>query len=75
MKEVIYTLIFTAILMGSVYAYVVYATRTGIEDDDNKNFIPDSWEKRFKWVFTGKSLIMFLLDLGIGFLTYELFFK
>ncbi|MDC1081376.1 hypothetical protein OAQ15_04660 [Flavobacteriaceae bacterium] len=37
------------------------------KEDKNKNFIPDSWEKRFKWVFTGKSLIMFLLGLGIGF--------
>tara|TARA_Y100000389_G_scaffold185495_1_gene204947 strand:- start:297 stop:521 length:225 start_codon:yes stop_codon:yes gene_type:complete len=74
MKEILYTLIFTAILMGSVYAYAVYATRTGLEEDENKNFIPDSWEKKFKWAFTGKAIIMFALGFGIGFLTNELFF-
>ena len=74
MNEILYTLIFTSVLMGGVYAYAVYATRSGIEEDENNNFIPDSWEKTFKWVFTGKVLIMFGLGFAIGFLVSKLFF-
>jgi len=45
MTEILYTLIFTSVLMGGVYAYAVYATRSGIEEDENNNFIPDSWKR------------------------------
>jgi len=68
MKEILYTLIFTAALLASVYMYAVYATSKGLTEDENKNYIPDSWEKNFKWLFTGKTVIMFLLGIAIGYL-------
>ena len=68
MKEILYTLIFTAALLASVYMYTVYATSKGLTEDENKNYIPDSWEKNFKWLFTGKTVIMFLLGIAIGYL-------
>ena len=48
MKEILYTLIFTAVLLAGVYMYAVYATSKGITEDENQNYIPDSWEKNFK---------------------------
>ena len=48
--------------------YAVYATSKGLTEDENKNYIPDSWEKNFKWLFTGKTVIMFLLGIAIGYL-------
>jgi len=68
MKEILYTLIFTAILLAGVYAYAVYATSKGLTEDENQNYIPDSWEKNFKWLFSGKVVIMFVLGLAIGYL-------
>ena len=62
------SLIFTAILLAGVYAYAVYATSKGLTEDENQNYIPDSWEKNFKWLFSGKVIIMFLLGLAIGYL-------
>tara|TARA_B100001996_G_scaffold264385_1_gene206261 strand:- start:1896 stop:2120 length:225 start_codon:yes stop_codon:yes gene_type:complete len=68
MKEILYTLIFTAILLGAVYAYAIYATKQGLTEDENQNYIPDSWEKNFKWLFSGRVIIMFVLGLAIGYL-------
>jgi predicted negative regulator of RcsB-dependent stress response len=48
--------------------YAVYATSKGITEDENQNYIPDSWEKNFKWLFSGKVIIMFVLGLAIGYL-------
>ena len=42
MKEILYTLIFTAVLLAGVYMYAVYATSKGITEDENQNYIPDS---------------------------------
>ena len=68
MKEILYTLIFTAVLLAGVYMYAVYTTSKGITEDENQNYIPDSWEKNFKWLFSGKVIIMFVLGLAIGYL-------
>jgi cell division protein FtsW (lipid II flippase) len=68
MKEILYTLIFTAVLLAGVYMYAVYATSKGITEDENQNYNPDSWEKNFKWLFSGKVIIMFVLGLAIGYL-------
>ncbi len=68
MKEILYTLIFTAVLLGAVYAYAIYATKQGLTEDENQNYIPDSWEKNFKWLFSGRVIIMFVLGLAIGYL-------
>ena len=66
--ELLIVLIFVACLLGGVYWYAGYATRTGFAKDENQNFIPDSWEKNFKWLFTGKTVIMLVLGLVIGYL-------
>ena len=57
MKEILYILIAFAIFMSLVYAYAIYATKNGMSNDENNNFIPDSWERIFKWVFQAKVFI------------------
>ena len=68
MSEVLITAIFAACLLGGVYIYAYWATTSGGLEDENQNFIPDSWEKNFKWLFTGKTVIMLVLGLVIGYL-------
>ena len=68
MSEVLITAIFAACLLGGVYIYAYWATTSGSLEDENQNFIPDSWEKNFKWLFTGKTVIMLILGLIIGYL-------
>ena len=67
-KIIIITAIFAACLLGGVYIYAYWATTSGSLEDENQNFIPDSWEKNFKWLFTGKTIIMLILGLIIGYL-------
>ncbi|MDG2397676.1 MAG: hypothetical protein P8M03_08520 [Flavobacteriaceae bacterium] len=55
-------------MLGAVYAYAIYATKQGLTEDENQNYIPDSWEKNFKWLFSGRVIIMFGLGLAIGYL-------
>ena len=45
MSEVLITAIFAACLLGGVYIYAYWATTSGSLEDENQNFIPDSWEK------------------------------
>ncbi|MDB9835482.1 hypothetical protein OAC51_01105 [Flavobacteriaceae bacterium] len=74
MKEILYILIVFALFMGIVYAYAIYATKNGKSTDENNNFIPDSWERFFKWVFQAKVFIMFGLGFAIGFLICKIYF-
>lgn len=67
MENILVVLIFLAILFGGVYWYANYSTQTGIAKDENRNFIPDAWEERFSWFFSGKGIIMLLLGIAIGF--------
>jgi hypothetical protein len=53
MKEILYTLIFTAVLLAGVYMYAIYATSKGITEDENQNYIPDWIERRFPKIFKG----------------------
>ena len=68
MKGILYILIVFALFMSIVYAYAIYATKNGMSNDENNNFIPDSWERFFKWIFQAKVFIMFGLGFSIGFL-------
>jgi hypothetical protein len=61
-------LIFIAVLLGGVYWYAGYSTRSGFAKDENKNFIPDAWEGKYSWIFSSKGMIMLVLGIGIGFL-------
>ena len=67
MTDALVVLVFLAVLFGGVDWYASYSTRTGKEVDENKNFIPDSWEKNFSWFFSGKPLIMLIVGIAIGF--------
>ena len=67
MSEVLITAIFAACLLGECTSMLIGLPQVGSEDE-NQNFIPDSWEKNFKWLFTGKTVIMLILGLIIGYL-------
>lgn len=47
MSEVVIVIIGSICLVGGVILYAVLSIKTGIEEDENKNFIPDSWERKF----------------------------
>ena len=40
-----------AVLVGGVILYSIIATATGVEEDENQNYIPDWIEKRFPSIF------------------------
>ena len=61
--ELLIVLIFVACLLGGVYWYAGYATRTGFAKDENQNFIPDAWEEKYSWLFSSKGLIMLAIGL------------
>tara|TARA_B100000941_G_C28467394_1_gene534360 strand:+ start:726 stop:950 length:225 start_codon:yes stop_codon:yes gene_type:complete len=67
MSNILVVLLFLAALFGGVYWYAGYSTRTGLVKDENQNFIPDAWEEKFSWFFSGKGVIMLLLGIAIGF--------
>ncbi|MGB1448614.1 MAG: hypothetical protein ACPG8F_02135 [Flavobacteriaceae bacterium] len=47
--------------------YANYSTKSGFATDDNKNNIPDSWEK-YAIVFKLKNFIILFLGMVIGYL-------
>jgi len=56
-SNILIVLICMGILVGGVVLYAVITTATGIEEDENKNYIPDWIEKRFPSIFkSGKEL-------------------
>ena len=67
MSNILVVLLFLAALFGGVYWYAGYSTRTGLVKDENQNFIPDAWEEKFSWFFSGKGIIMLLMGVAIGF--------
>ena len=67
MQNMLIVLVCLALLFGGVYWYAGYSTRTGFAKDENQNFIPDAWEEKFSWFFSGKGIIMLLMGVAIGF--------
>ena len=65
--EILVVLVFLAVLFGGVYWYAGYSTRSGFAKDENQNFIPDPWEEKYSWFFSGKGIIMLVLGIGIGY--------
>lgn len=61
------TIVFITVLVIFIYWYAGYSIRTGKLEDENKNFIPDSWEENFSWFFSLKGLIMFVLGVALGY--------
>lgn len=60
------TLAITIILI-CIYWYASYAARTGFAVDENKNNIPDKWEK-FQILFKLKTVIILILGFILGYL-------
>ena len=51
MSELVIVLIGAVIIVGGVILYAVISTATGLEEDENQNYIPDWIEKRFPSIF------------------------
>ena len=57
MNELLIVGIGAVVLVGGVIFYAVISTATGMEEDKNKNYIPDWIEKKFPRIFkSGKDL-------------------
>lgn len=49
------------------YWYASYSTKSGFAVDENKNNIPDSWE-RFSILFKLKNFVILLMGMLLGYL-------
>jgi len=47
MNDVVVVIIGSVLLVGGVILYAVLSIKTGVQEDENKNYIPDSWERKF----------------------------
>ena len=57
MSELLIVGIGAVVLVGGVIFYAVISTATGMEEDKNKNYIPDWIEKKYPGIFkSGKDL-------------------
>jgi hypothetical protein len=51
MSEIVIIIIGAVTLVGGVTLYAVISTATGLEEDENQNYIPDWIEKKFPSIF------------------------
>lgn len=51
MNEIIIVIIGAVVIVGGVVLYAVISTATGLEEDENQNYIPDWIEKKFPSIF------------------------
>ena len=51
MSEIIVIIIGAVVIVGGVILYAVISTATGLEEDENQNYIPDWIEKKFPSIF------------------------
>lgn len=51
MNEIVIVIIGAFVLVGGVILYAIISTATGLEEDENKNYIPDWIEKKFPSIF------------------------
>jgi hypothetical protein len=51
MSEIVIIIIGAVTLVGGVILYAVISTATGLEKDENQNYIPDWIEKKFPSIF------------------------
>jgi len=51
MSEIVIVIIGAIVLVGGVILYAVISTATGLEEDVNKNYIPDWIERKFPSIF------------------------
>ena len=51
MNEIIIVIIGAVVIVGGVVLYAVISTATGLEEDENQNYIPDWIERKFPSIF------------------------
>jgi hypothetical protein len=51
MSEIVIVIVGAVVLVGGVILYAVISTATGLEEDVNKNYIPDWIERKFPSIF------------------------
>ena len=51
MSQIVIVIIGAFVIVGGVILYAVISTATGMEEDENKNYIPDWIEKKFPSIF------------------------
>ncbi|MGC6478910.1 MAG: hypothetical protein ACON42_00875 [Flavobacteriaceae bacterium] len=51
MNEIVIVVIGAVAIVGGVIVYSVVSTATGLEVDENNNFIPDRFEEKFSNLF------------------------
>lgn len=51
MSEIVIVIIGAVVLVGGVILYAVISTATGLEKDENQNYIPDWIERKFPSIF------------------------
>lgn len=64
---VFFVVVGIAIAVLFLFWYANYSTQSGFATDENKNNIPDSWEK-YALIFKLKNVIILLLGILIGYL-------
>ena len=62
--EILVVLVFLAVLLEEYTGMLAQLARFA---DENQNFIPDAWEEKYSWFFSGKGIIMLVLGIGIGY--------
>ena len=61
-------LIVVTLIILFLFWYAKYTAKSGFSIDENKNDIPDSWEKKFGILFKLKNIVILILGILIGFL-------
>ena len=65
---VLIVVICVTIIILFLFWYARYSTKSNFSIDQNKNDIPDSWEKRYGIFFKLKNIIILILGILIGYL-------
>ena len=65
---ILISLVVVTFIILFLFWYAKYTTKSGFSKDENKNDIPDSWEKKFGIIFKLKNFIILILGILIGFL-------
>jgi Na+/melibiose symporter-like transporter len=65
---ILISLVIVTFIILFLFWYAKYTSKSGFSKDENKNDIPDSWEKKFGIIFKLKNFIILILGILIGFL-------
>ena len=65
---ILISLVVVTFIILFLFWYAKYTSKSGFSKDENRNDIPDSWEKKFGILFKLKNFIILILGILIGFL-------